>query len=76
MHARADQTIPFESGERLYALATAPKRFVALKGDHGTAWEVDHEKYMEAFAGFARGVVHGAKPTPPSVMRSHDDSIR
>ncbi|MEZ4455708.1 MAG: alpha/beta hydrolase [Gemmatimonadales bacterium] len=62
LHARADGTIPFPHGERLFAAAPEPKRLVPLGGDHDSAWEADHDRYMEAFAGFVNRVV--PRPTP------------
>ncbi len=32
VHGTADETIPFEMGKRLYDMAPAPKRFVAIEG--------------------------------------------
>ncbi len=54
MHARADGTIPFRHGEALFRLAPEPKTFVSLAGDHDSAWEFDHDKYMTAFTDFVR----------------------
>lgn len=54
MHARLDGTIPFAHGEALYRLAAEPKTFVSLGGDHDSAWELDHDKYMTAFTDFIR----------------------
>lgn len=56
MHARADQTIPFGHSEALFQLARSPKRFVALGGDHDSAWELDHATYIEAFTSFVSQV--------------------
>ncbi len=54
MHARADHTIPFTHGEALFRAAPEPKTFVALGGDHDSAWELDGTTYMTAFAAFIR----------------------
>lgn len=68
MHARADGTIPFTHGEELFRLAPDPKEFVSLGGDHDSAWEYDHDRYMRAFTGFVRRVTHtgGALATAPA----------
>ncbi len=54
MHARADGTIPFAHGETLFRVAPDPKTFIALGGDHDSAWELDRHTYMTGFAGFIR----------------------
>ncbi len=54
MHARADGTIPFTHGETLFRVAPDPKTFIALGGDHDSAWELDRDTYMTGFAGFIR----------------------
>ena len=54
MHARADGTIPFAHGETLFRVAPDPKTFIALGGDHDSAWELDRDTYMTGFAGFIR----------------------
>lgn len=54
MHARADGTIPYAHGEALFARAPEPKAFVSLGGDHDSAWELDHDTYMNAFTDFVR----------------------
>ena len=37
IHARADSLIPFQHGQRLYQLATEPKTFLEVYGDHNTS---------------------------------------
>ncbi len=59
MHAKADGTIPFAHGEDLFQAALEPKTFVALGGDHDSAWELDRDTYMAAFAGFIRRTTKG-----------------
>jgi fermentation-respiration switch protein FrsA (DUF1100 family) len=54
LHARADEVIPFAHGRRLYEAASPPKRFVALAGGHGDAFEVDSAAYFGAIARFLR----------------------
>ncbi|HET7423834.1 MAG TPA: alpha/beta hydrolase [Gemmatimonadales bacterium] len=54
LHARADDVVPIDHGERLFALAPEPKRFVPLAGGHGDAFLVDSAGYYGAIAGFLR----------------------
>ena len=54
MHAHADGTVPFTQGETLFRVAPDPKTFIALGGDHDSAWELDRHTYMTGFAGFIR----------------------
>ncbi len=62
LHARQDGTIPSAHGERLQAVARAPKELVLLGGDHDSAWEQDRDRYMAAFTGFVRRVTTPASP--------------
>jgi hypothetical protein len=41
VHARADSKVPITHGRRLFELATAPKKFHVLGGEHGTSHRVD-----------------------------------
>lgn len=41
VHARTDSVIPIAHGRRLFQLATPPKQFYDLGGDHGTSHKVD-----------------------------------
>jgi hypothetical protein len=52
LHARADEVIPFAHGRRLYESATEPKTFVALRGGHGDAFDVDSATYFGAIRAF------------------------
>lgn len=54
LHARRDEVIPFELGQRLFALAPEPKRFVPLEGGHGDAYDVDSAAYFGAVAELLR----------------------
>lgn len=62
-HGDQDEIVPFELGERLFAAAPAPKRFVRLAG-------VDHNRVLgrpalhDAVAFFARASVAGGRPSP------------
>lgn len=49
-HGDADQTIPFADGQKLFAAAPGPKRFVVIPGaDHN---DPQNEEYREAFEEF------------------------
>ncbi len=52
MHTPLDEAIPFWMGQRLYALARAPKRFVTLAGHHNDPWIVDRDHYFSEFRRF------------------------
>jgi len=54
LHARADDVVPIDHGERLFALAPEPKRFVPLAGGHGDAFLVDSAAYFGAIKAFLR----------------------
>lgn len=56
LHARADDVVPIDHGERLFALAPEPKRFVRLAGGHGDAFLVDSAAYYGAIATFLAGL--------------------
>ena len=56
LHARADEVIPFAHGRRLFEAAAEPKEFVALRGGHGDAFEVDSAAYFGAVGGFVAGL--------------------
>ena len=52
LHARDDEVIPYRHGRRLFEAAAEPKRFVALRGGHGDAFEVDSAAYFGAIGRF------------------------
>ena len=52
LHARADEVIPFAHGRRLYEAAAEPKTFVALRGGHGDAFDLDSATYFGAIRAF------------------------
>lgn len=49
-HGTADEVVPYELGERLFALANAPKRFVTING--GQHNNPPEGEFYRAFAGF------------------------
>ncbi|HEY7482662.1 MAG TPA: alpha/beta hydrolase [Gemmatimonadales bacterium] len=60
LHAQYDEVIPFRHGRRLYEAAAPPKEFVALRGGHGDAFEVDSAAYFGAIGRFVAGLEQGA----------------
>ncbi|HYF53357.1 MAG TPA: alpha/beta hydrolase [Salinarimonas sp.] len=60
LHGEGDRVIPFAMGERLFALAPEPKRFVRLPGGH----EGNLEAGIEAVRAFLDGV-EARMPAPP-----------
>lgn len=52
LHARDDEIIPFAHGERLLALARAPKRLVPLRGGHIVPHRRDEARYEAALQQF------------------------
>ena len=54
LHARQDEVIPFDLGERLYQRAPDPKTFVALRGGHNDAYLADSAVYFGAIDAFLR----------------------
>ena len=56
LHARDDEVIPFAHGRRLFEAAPEPKTFVALRGGHGDAFDVDSAAYFGAIRDFLRSL--------------------
>jgi uncharacterized protein len=52
LHARDDEVVPYGHGRRLFEAAAEPKEFVALRGGHGDAFEVDSAAYFGAIGRF------------------------
>ncbi|MEO7963439.1 MAG: alpha/beta hydrolase, partial [Gemmatimonadaceae bacterium] len=48
LHSPTDVVIPYEHGQRLYAAAQEPKRFVTIKGGHIVAFREDSATYFSA----------------------------
>lgn len=61
-HGDQDEIVPFELGERLFAAAPGPKRFVRLTGaDHNRV--LDRRDLLDAIAVFAREMRPGSRPS-------------
>lgn len=52
VHSREDEIIPFAHGERLFAAAREPKRFLTLHGSHNTGYHLSREPYRAGLAAF------------------------
>ncbi len=52
MHSKADETVPYAHGKKLYALAMSSKRFIDLEGSHKFAFLKSREKCVAELADF------------------------
>lgn len=52
IHSREDELIPYAEGERLFAHAREPKRFLPLQGGHGNGFLVSRENYVRGIDDF------------------------
>jgi fermentation-respiration switch protein FrsA (DUF1100 family) len=58
LHGRDDFTVPFRFGERLFAAAPEPKRFIAIDGaGHDDLHLADPARYYGEIGGFLDQVV-------------------
>ena len=69
VHGTEDRVVPFEMGERLYAAATAPKRFIRVEGGShhnlsGVAAEAYRAVLSELFGVTGAAGVVSARPGP------------
>lgn len=51
-HSPDDEIAPFRFGERLFAAAPQPKRFLRLRGDHNAGWLLTGREYVQALDAF------------------------
>ena len=66
VHGTGDAIVPYEMGERLYAAATAPKRFLRVEGgSHHNLSSVAFEDYRRALAELFRARRHAAGAAAP-----------
>lgn len=61
LHSPTDDIIPFAHGERLFARATEPKRFVTLKGGHIIAFRQDSATYFGALNWLVDSLEHSTR---------------
>ncbi|MFQ5576553.1 MAG: alpha/beta hydrolase [Anaerolineae bacterium] len=60
IHGTADDLIPFEHGQQLFAAANSPKQFYAVPGGgHNDTWLVGGAEYFERLAAFAKSCAAG-----------------
>jgi fermentation-respiration switch protein FrsA (DUF1100 family) len=52
IHSRDDTLYPFEHGKRLFELATAPKQFFEIHGDHYGGTVLSGKIYRKGIADF------------------------
>lgn len=52
IHSVDDEIVPFTQGERLFAAANEPKKFLKLRGGHNTAFWDSEEKYKAGIKDF------------------------
>jgi len=57
IHSPEDTVIPYRHGVKLHELATAPKRFVEISGDHNTGFVESEAVYRAAWAEFLEDVL-------------------
>ncbi|HSO07955.1 MAG TPA: alpha/beta hydrolase [Pelomicrobium sp.] len=61
-HSRDDEIVPFSHGERLYAAASEPKRFLAMHGGHNEAFFFVRPEWERALADFLDDADPKARP--------------
>lgn len=61
-HSRDDEIVPFRHGERLYAAAPEPKRFLAMSGGHNQAFFFARPQWETALAEFLAAAAPSGSP--------------
>jgi uncharacterized protein len=56
IHSIDDEIVPFSQGERLFAAAGEPKRFLRIRGGHNTAFWDSMKEYKEGIKSFAESL--------------------
>lgn len=64
VHSRDDEIIPFHHGERLYAAANEPKRFLPIAGGHNDGFLISGARYRDGLRDFLNA--HLRDPPSPS----------
>ena len=59
VHARDDEIIPFAMGQKLFDAAPEPKAFLAIDGDHNTAFFYDRDRYVAGLREFLTNHLRG-----------------
>jgi len=52
IHSRTDEIVPFRHGERLYAAANEPKRFLPIRGGHNDGFLASGAEYADGIGAF------------------------
>ncbi len=52
IHSRQDDVVPFDMGRRLYEMASEPKRFLEISGDHNSGFLTSGRTYTEGLWDF------------------------
>lgn len=55
VHSRDDEIIPFSHGQKLYAAAREPKRFLELRGGHNDGFLLSGRTYVDGLDAFLGG---------------------
>jgi uncharacterized protein len=63
LHSPEDVVIPFAHGQRLFAAAKGPKRFVSVRGGHDDAFRADKAVYYGSIAQLLQEVAPSAAAT-------------
>ena len=54
VHSKTDELIPFDHGQRLFAAAREPKKFLEITGSHDYGFIESKEKYQEGLRAFLK----------------------
>jgi fermentation-respiration switch protein FrsA (DUF1100 family) len=73
LHSPEDRIVPYQLGQRLFAAASAPKRFVRLSGGHNDGFLRSQPQYQEALAAFLDSLAEPKQPPDPTHHDGHDD---
>lgn len=57
IHSRDDSLYPFDEAQRLFELATAPKQFLELRGDHHSAALMSKKRYEKGVSEFVNSIL-------------------
>jgi len=62
VHSRDDEIIPFAHGQRLFAVANEPKRFLELRGGHNDGFLVSRHTYVDGLHTFLQAHLRPLSP--------------
>ncbi len=66
VHSPDDTIIPFEHGKKLYELASDPKQFLEIRGDHNEGFWQSGAAYTEGLDAFLREALGESPPAAPA----------